>query len=687
VSEGRAVAVVGASESTLWTYWLMKNLREYGYPGSIWPVNPNRQTVYGYDCFPSVEALPFRPERGVVITSAERAYQATADLAGAGVQDIVVISDGFRETATDAGRERERELVALSAEHDLRVVGPNCVGYASLHENYVGIAEPIPSGLKAGGVSVISQSGVLTHTSLAVLKDEGLGIDVCYSIGNGAVIGFERACQILVERPTTKVVCAVVESVQNRAALRAAITAGRNAGVEFVFLIVGQSEEGQRTAKSHTGAVTGDQRIMRAWLRSMGVTAVSSMEEFGRAAYLLSTVGRPSAERGIFILTSSGGGSGLAADLSASFDLPLAQIDPETKTKLKDLVLPGTVIGNPLDITSHAGPDSRRQIFDLIAGDPSVGMLLNPWGINWPDESYDYRFHRAGFDLEIEAVNAAQKPIIYASIMNQPPTDYTTRLAESGAVVIVNGLTTTLAALSRLYIRGSEPAAASSGGEAHSAVDSTVIDEAPAREILEGLGLPVVGGRLTSSPEDAAKAAAGLPAPWVVKLALSGLGHKGRVGGVRLGLCTPEEVTEASSTIADAVEQAGLAPRDEVRFMVQQMVFGAEILVGLVRDDVSGPSMIVGVGGWAAESASIFAAIPLDTDDVDVATEISRSMLPKLVGEERSAGLTALLEQLATQFTTGGLSQYQEVECNPVILTASGPVIADVMLVTADPAS
>jgi hypothetical protein len=121
--------------------------------------------------------------------------------------------------------------------------------------------------------------------------------------------------------------------------------------------------------------------------------------------------------------------------------------------------------------------------------------------------------------------------------------------------------------------------------------------------------------------------------------------------------------------------------------MIQQMVFGPEILVGLVRDNVTGPSMIVGVGGWAAESANIFAAIPLEAGAVSVSDEIRRSPLPKLVGEQRVSALIGLLGRLAAEFTTGGLSQYTEVECNPVILAADGPVIADVLLVTAEPAA
>lgn len=678
-----AIAIVGASESTLWTYWLMRNIREYAYPGDVWPVNPNRDVVYGLPCHPSIEELPGTPGLAVVMTNSDRAVQATRALAAAGTREVVVVSDGFRETATDEGRARERALQEIGEQTGVRIVGPNCVGFASFHDQLCAIAEPIPLGLLPGSVSVISQSGVLTHTALAALKDEGLGVDVCYSIGNGATFGFEQALASTAQRPMTRIVCAVVESIRDRDALTSAVAAGRADGVEFVFLLLGQSEDGKRVAQSHTGAVVGDQRVMRAWLSEQGVVVVTSFEELTRSAALLSSVGRPGPGRGVFILTGSGGGAGLAADTAAHHGLRLAQLSETTTARIKKHVLPGTVVGNPLDVTTHGGPESTRAIYDLVAADPGVGILIDPYGLSWPDDTDERRWHRAGMETMISAAGDGGVGLVFTSLMGQPITDFMRRLGSRPRVSVNVGLATTISSLAKLYDHDHDAAAdvavAPSGSTPSTTID--VVDEARARDVLAGLGLPVVRGRIASEPDDAVRQAEELHAPWVVKLSLAGLGHKGRVGGVRLGLCSPQALKDACSQIATNVAEAGLAAPADVSFMVQEMEFGPELLVSAVRDRVAGPSLILGVGGWAAETATFFAIIPLPSSAETIAGHVARSALPRLLGAAATAPVAALLHQLGEEFSAGRLQEFSVVECNPVIVTRAGPLIADALLV------
>jgi acyl-CoA synthetase (NDP forming) len=681
VSNTRGVAIIGASESTLWTFWLLKNIRAYGYAGEIWPVNPRRDEVYGVPTYASVDDLPAVPEYAIVMTGNQHVAGAVAALGVLGVREVAVVSDGFRETATPEGIERERVLTEVARQYDIRLVGPNCVGFASFHEDFVGIAEPIPQGIHAGEVSLISQSGSLTHTALAVLKEEGLGIDVVYSIGNGPIVGFERACELITARPTTRVVCAVVESIKDRDALARAVRDGRKNGVEYVFLVLGKSADGRRAAKSHTGAVTGDQRIMRSWMTHLGVVVVDSPQELARAASLLLAFGRPAVDRGVFILTPSGGATGLAADMCEAVGLPLATISEATRDLIAPLVLPGTVIGNPLDTTFHGTPEQRRQLLTHIANDPAVGLLIEPSGIQWPDDSDDFRFHRAHFDEFIDVAVEAGKVMVFASIFDQEPTPYIARHASAGRLLPFKDLDVTLRALAHLYDHTVLSAVTESARPTSEVTDDSIIDEAPARDILQGLGFPIVEGRFCPTHEAAREATSSLAAPWVVKLALSGLGHKGRVGGVRLGLSTADAVAQACTEIVDAVVAEKIAPASDVAFLVQEMCFGPELLVGLVRDEASGPSIVVGIGGWAAESGSIFLATPIGEGQIDILAELGRSQLPGLVGQRRVEALVPLLEELAAAFTSGGLQTYLEVECNPIILTDAGPKIADALLV------
>lgn len=689
MSERHAIAVVGASEATLWTYWLMRNIREYSYPGEIWGVNPKRDTIYDADCYPSVEALPATPETAVLITNPDRALAAAGELVKRGTRRLVVVSDGFRETATADGITRENALRELAAQSGVQVVGPNCVGFASFHDQCCAIAEPIPTGIQPGSVSVISQSGVLTNAALTALHDEQLGIDMCYSLGNGAAFGLAQSLRSVAERPTTSTVCAVVENIGDRDALAAAVSAGRAAGKEFLFLLLGQSDDGKRVAQSHTGAVVGDQRVVRAWLQELGVILVDSFEELGRAASLLTTVGRPRAARGLFVLSVSGGAAGLAADTAARWGLPLAQLSERTKAELQQHLLPGTTIGNPLDVTTHGGPQSVEAIYRLVASDPAVGILLDPYGMSWPDDSDERRWHRAGFDRMVAAADQAHVALIISNLASQPETDYIRRLGKADNTLVNIGTTVTLTALAKLYDHSADATAAPAPAAAPLAADeeaaatpsaAPVIDELRARAILSDAGFPVVRGVHVPTADDAAAAVAGLHAPWVAKLSLAGLGHKSRVGGVRLGLCRPEEVAQACQQITDKVTELGVAGPDDVSFMIQEMVFGPELLISAVRDRVAGPSLIVGVGGWSAEAGTLFAVIPLPADRAAIAGQLRAGKLPHLLGEDKVDGLAELLDALAGAVTGGALTDYTVVELNPVIVGASGPTIADALL-------
>ncbi len=678
-SSGTSVAIIGASETTLWTYWAMRNLTEYRLQGELWLVNPNRPEVYGVTTFPSVDALPGVPELAILITNPARSLVAAQELVDKGVRELVCVSDGFRETATDEGRRLEEELKAI-VKGKARLIGPNCVGFASFHDNLGAIAEPIPRGLQPGRVSVLSQSGVLTHTALAAFKAEGLGIDQVYSLGNSAAFTFTDAVNHLVQREETEVITGIIESITDIDALSDAVAAGTAKGKAFVWLLMGQSAEGKRVAASHTGAVIGDQRVMRAKLDELGVLTVSSFDELTRTAALFLQVGRPGPRNGVFFLTDSGGASGIAADTAASYGLPLAQIMPETAEILRANVLPGTQVGNPLDTTTHGGPDAVKAIWNALGDDPNVGILIPPVGLSWPDDSDERRWHRAAFVPPIEVTRRTGKKLIYSSLMAQEPTEFIQRILDENPQVSVNtGFAQTVSSLARLYDHSEDEVKPVAHDNRVNV--GAVVDEAAAREILGGLAYPMVKGFTAGSAAEAVEGAQSVAAPWAVKVAVEGLGHKGRVGGVRLGVSSIEDLAAACDDIATRVAALGIAPVDRVGFMVQQMVFGPEILVGLVRDRVAGPAVVVGVGGWSAETGTIFATIPLPASVEHISERLVRSALPRLVGDQKVVELVKLVGRLSGDFTGGVLAEYDTVELNPVIMAADGPMIADALLV------
>jgi acyl-CoA synthetase (NDP forming) len=673
------IAVVGASERTLWTYWLFRNLELYGYDGEIWPVNPSRPEVFGRPCFADLDSIPGTPETGVIVVRPDLAVDACRRLVELGSRTVIVVSNGFRESGTDVGINAEREMVEICRTAGVRMIGPNCVGYASFHDNMCAIAEPVPPALRAGDVTLASHSGAMISGVLGALDVEALGIDHCFSIGNAALFDMAEALQAGVDSDATRIICAVVEGIPPRDQLERVIAAGHSAGKEFVFLLLAQSAGGQKVAASHTGAVIGEQRVARAWLRKLGVIVTSSVEEMARAANIVRSTGRPRPGTGAFVVTASGGGAGLASDLAERHEVPLANVSDKTLETMRTALPAGAYAGNPLDMVAGIAPEARAELFRAVGSDPSVGLLMEPYTVTWPDDSPGRSWHRSGFEDFAHQCASSGLPGIVCSIYDEPLTDWMIEYRDRTGLCVLGGLGTTMAALGAIYRTDTTPLPPSPPGDTSTA---TVIGEAEGRALLVEAGLAVVPGEKVADSEAATQVAAGRPGPWVLKLGLAGVGHKGRVGGVRVGLWGRDAVQRAGREIADSAVAAGLADHPSaVPFLLQEMHTGPEILLGAVRDPIAGPSVTVSVGGWAAEGSQPFGTLTLPATDGEIAQEFHNWHLGHLLGVDREADLLEYVAGLCHSFVDGKLSTYTVVEINPLILGMSGAVAADVLIV------
>lgn len=180
---------------------------------------------------------------------------------------------------------------------------------------------------------------------------------------------------------------------------------------------------------------------------------------------------------------------------------------------------------------------------------------------------------------------------------------------------------------------------------------------------------------------EAVQVAAILPAPYVVKIALPEVGHKQRIGGVLIGLSTLDDVRRAATDIEASAHRHAALTTGPGTFLVQHQAAGPEVLVALLRDPVAGAVLTIGVGGWAAELGPPALTLAPPFDRAAIERGIDRSGLSRVLGERRAGDLADVAAGLAHEFVHGGLRQCSTVECNPVILTDRGALIADVLLV------
>ncbi|MGY1806970.1 acetate--CoA ligase family protein [Blastococcus sp. SYSU D00669] len=675
-----AVALVGASESMPWTYWLVRNLADHGFTGAVWPVNPRQSQVHGLPAFASIADLPAAPDVGVCLLRPELAEDAVEQLLGRGVRTIVLISNGFRETGDPAAAEREQRIAARCRAAGARLIGPNCVGFADLGRRLALVAEPLPRGLTAGTVSVVSQSGALLSGVVGAVAASGSGVHLAYSIGNGAAFGVADALEEFVAGDDSLLVL-VLEGVGEPERFAAAARQARAAGKLVLALCLARSERAAVVAQSHTGAVVGSDRLIQAWLWRLGVVSVDSIEELPYLVQLLAHAGgRP--EAGVFVLTGSGGAAGYAADLAGRYGVALAELSPTTVEALRELMPSGVYIGNPLDLTGANG-ERKKQVRDQVFRDPAVGVVVEPYALPWPDDAADRFWFRDGLLGLAESAREAGKVTLTASTFGEPVTPWVDELSAKQPVVSGPSFVAAMSAAAKVY-----PVAGGVGGGhregAGPATARGVLAEAEARDVLARLGVPLVDGVVVDDPRAAAEHAAGVEGPFAVKAAVEGLAHKGRVSGVRLDLVSPEAVAAACEQMRRDIGAAGVDR--PVRFLVQRMVRGPELLLGFIRDAVAGPTVTVGVGGWAVELVPPLGTLALTGPEAPTVDEtvdsLTRWGLARAVGPAALQSFARLTAELAGHFADGDLAAYSTLELNPVVLTPEGPRVVDALLIT-----
>jgi acetate---CoA ligase (ADP-forming) len=676
------IAVVGASTRQFFAYWTIQNLNSFRFQGDIWPVHPAETEVLGHPTWRSIEELPSNPDLGVVAIRAAACPEAVRRLRARGCQTIVVLSDGFAETGTQEGRALQQELAEAAAGATL--IGPNAMGVADFHAGMVAVGGALARDLRPGPVSIVTHSGGLLSTILSGLCAEGLGADLCISIGNGAAFGLLDGIEVCAARATTETVAVYMEGLGDEARrLGPVLDRAQAAGKRVVVLKPGRSEAALAVVESHTAKLVGPQEVADARLRRHGALVVEDLQTLVRVAHLAPAVDGRARGRAVAVLGSSGGAASLAADLAYRYGLPLAEYDETTRAALARLVPSSGTVGNPMDL-SGASADVAAA-FETVGRDPAVGVLLLVFPAPFPDGSPEREAHRQYLETTAAAAAASGAPLVVSSLVSQAETDWCRAFtARYGHVRVVQEIGATCRALAALLGPAAGPHEPGlSAWRSHRAAPGVgaALSEAEGRELLVGAGLSVVPGHVCRSEEELRAATRRVGSPLVVKAVLPGVAHKASVGGVTIGLCDDEAVVTACRRMRDACAAAGLVAEG---FLVEEMVTGTELLVGLTRDVQYGPAVTVGIGGDLAETGIGHATevLPLGGEEAGRGLLASAGLVPALAGWGPAGDrLISYLLRLCDAFTTGNLASVAAVEINPLFVTADGRVLAGDVLV------
>lgn len=600
----KSVAVVGASDKPgALGASVLSNLDGNGFAGEVYPINPNRETIGARTCLASIDQLPEGVDVAVLAVPQSAVLEAVQGLAARKCGAAIIYASGFAEGGEE-GLAQQAELARIAADCGMVIEGPNCLGPVN-HVDGIPLTfvQTQCRAPKLGqGIGVVSQSGAMAAVLCTTLQARELDISYSVSTGNEAGSGVEDYVDWLIDEPNTKVIAMLVEQFRKPQRFLAAARRAIAAGKPIVLLHPGKSSAARESAATHTGAMAGDYKLMRALVERAGVIFAETLEELGDIAeILLRCPGL--AGTGLAVLGESGAFKALTLDLAEDLGLPLVDLRDDNAPELRIALPPFVPVSNPLDITAQglSQPAIYTDCLNALFNDDRVGAVV--CGIIQGDPITS-RIKVPAILASLETRKLA-KPLIFAGLDEgaEIPRQYVAALRAAG-VPWFPATERAFRALSRLTrhamrdLADATPAAIPLAGLA---AQSGPVPEYRSKDLLAPLGIQFPQRRFASSADEAAASAQSIGFPVAMKAQAAALGHKSDAGGVLLGLASAEEVRAAWVQIhSNVAEYCPTLALDGV--LIEKMgKRGIELIVGAKNDPEWGPVVLAGFGGVTAE--------------------------------------------------------------------------------------
>jgi acetyltransferase len=678
-----SIALIGASrDHEKIPGRLLAMLRKNGFPGQLYPVNPNYGEIDGLKCFKQVADIGERIDLAVIIIPARGVLAALEQCAAVGVKNAVIISSGFAEEGGDSAAMQE-QIAALAKRTGMRISGPNAEGFYSAVQRVAatfspavdvtpGATSPVATKKRIG---IVAQSGGIGFAYLNRARALGIGVSHVVSTGNESDLGAGEFLDYLVQDADTDVIMLFIEGIRDVDKFLAAAQRAAETKKPVIVTKVGRTAAGERAAASHTASMAGWSAAYDAVFAKYGLIVSNDLDEAITIAAILASNPLPRGDR-VAVLTVSGGAGIWGADTVALQGLQLPELSAAIQDEIRTLMPSYGSARNPIDVTAQGVLSGGLQrSIELLTGSDEVDAILVLLSLS---SELRMPFKEA----ELKPVLAAQrKPVVFYSYTL--PSDFARReLAKSG-VVVLSGLTYAGTALRRLVDYGRfrpperAPAATVPVADLSAYLTSPALSEADSKALLRAAGIALPDEVLVTARGglDEAIARAGLPL--AMKVQSPDIPHKSEAGGVRLNVTTKGEVFLAYEALLANVRKA--RPDAQIQgVLVSPMARkGVEIIVGTLQDATFGPMVMVGLGGITTE---------LFRDVIYRPAPVSAAEARRMLGELKAAPLlhgfrgapqadVAALAELIAQVSLLAArlrDAVAEIELNPVLVHADG---------------
>jgi acyl-CoA synthetase (NDP forming) len=689
------VAMVGATDSTRIGGAPYQGLRDLGFEGTFYPINPRREQVYGLRAYPDPASLPTDVEAAVVAIGRDGVVSAVRALADRGARAITLPGGGFGEY-DDHGKALQAELVAVARERDLLLIGPNCFGAASIANKCAIFSGLGLDKLKLGNVAVISNSGGVLLEVMTYGTARGMGFSHIVSSGNEAVVTAADLLDYFVDDPATDVVMMIIETIRRPDVFMQAAERAAAARKPIVVLKMGASVKGARSALTHTAALSGSDAVYDAAFRQAGVTRVHDLDDFIEMGVLYSgaieALRRRPLER-VAVIEISGGGKELICDAAEAAGVELPDPTPETVAAIRPSLNPEVEVSNPLDTTGNWNSPWIPQVYPAAmrayAQQPDVDIIVSRY---CGPRTGEIGVLRERLD-ELAAARAEYPHILHTTFSrtsDQVCEEWLDAVREYN-VLFLQGYARGFRALGRLaaysrYLRqqAATPSAPRGPISVEVPTGREALNEVEAKDLLRAAGLPVIATRWARSADEAVAQAEALGYPVAAKVIAPQILHKSDVGGVRLALADAAAVRQAFADLAAVA--AGVPGAEFQGIAVQPMAApGLELVLGANRDPQFGPVVLFGLGGVFVEvlhDVALRVAPLRERDAAAMLDEIEgRALLDGVRGQpavSRAAIVDALCRLSDLMMSAPGIAS---VDLNPVLAYPDSLLAVDARIV------
>ena len=694
--EADRIAIIGASERNHYAVNVFKNLQNFGFDVTkIVPINPGRSEVFGLKAYPSIVDVPGDIPLAVIAVNTKSVVAIVEQAGKKGVKAGVIFADGFAEGG-DAGRQLQNDLTAAARGANLKLLGPNCMGFVSMRAKLGIWGGELPKNIRPGNIGCIFQSSGMMNLLMNFGVRRGLGFHVCASGGNEIILNSADYLAYQADCPEIDVIASYFEAAPKEpgrftAALDRAIANGKS----VLILRAGRTDRAKRNVIAHTGQLAGSAAAWDAFFEQHGAIIVNDLDDLiDTTALFAGAKVRPDKhERGVGLITISGGDCTLLCDIADQEGVPVPELSPETQQVLVESLDKPTLLGNPLDVEDlqRINPEAFDRCLEKFFQEPAIDMLGVRLNLPETITPSSEKLYQKIADLS----RSNDKRVFVLTRATEPPAQVWFDKLNGLGLTFTGDYRKSIRAMSRLRRNERDraverflPAARSGAVPSRPQFTSGILSYEATDKLLQAYGIPLAPAVLAKWGDQAAAAAEKLGYPCVLKVCSIDIPHKTEFGALRLNLTDRESV----QTVCEEMLAGVWAKKPDARIegiLVQKQLKGVECLLGIARDEQLGPTLVMGLGGVFVE---ILADVAIRIPPISAAE--ARRALESLKGAKIFAGargappadidaLADMAERLSW-LAHDLRDDIAEMDLNPIVVLpkGQGAFAVDALLVT-----